>query len=118
MLKPAHFLTFGHGKSAGDFVRTCVVHVQQQIDGVQAQARHQDGGDRYHNHWRAIRQAHRQDRTFVFAKESLYAFECNRVDVPGVTGNVCHMLKGGISRCVESVVHAGGQTQGNEGAVF
>src|SRR5215467_8259135 len=52
-----------------------------------------------------------QNGAFVFAKQFLDPSQRDRIDVPCVAGDVGHLLHPAIMRRMESVVHAGGQSQ-------
>ena len=62
-------------------------------------------------------QCHFQNGAFVFAKQSLDPPQGDRIDVPGIAGNVGHLFDPAIMRCMESVVHARCQSQRHVAAV-
>ena len=57
------------------------------------------------------------DGAFVLAEQTLDASERDRIDVPGVAGDVGHLLHAAVIGCMEAVIHAGGEAQRHEGAV-
>ena len=58
-----------------------------------------------------------QDGALVLAEQLLDALERDRVDVPGVAGDVGHLLDAAVMRRVEAVIHARGQPQRDVAAV-
>ena len=58
-----------------------------------------------------------QQRAFVLAEQLFDPAQRDRIDVPGVAGNVGHLLDAAIMRRVEAVVHARGQPQRDVAAV-
>ena len=67
--------------------------------------------------WSAGRQARAQHGALVLAEQPLDALERDRVDVPGVAGDVGDLLDAAVVRRVEAVVHAGRQPQRHVAAV-
>ena len=59
----------------------------------------------------------RSTRAFVLAEQLFDPPERDRIDVPGVAGDVGHLLDAAIMRRVEAVVHARGQPQRDVAAV-
>ena len=58
-----------------------------------------------------------QHRALVLAEQLLDALERDRIDVPGIAGDVGHLLDAAVVRRVEAVVHAGRQAQRDVAAV-
>ena len=56
-------------------------------------------------------------RALVLAEQPLDPLERDRIDVPGVAGNVGDLIDAAVVRRVEAVVHARGQPQGHVAAV-
>lgn len=118
MLEPPHFFALAIGMVAVDFVGAAVAQMQQDIHRMQAHAGHQDCGHGHDQERCAIGQTHVQHGALVFAEQLLHALESDGINVPGVAGNIGHVLQGAISRGMKAVVHAGGQAQGDERTAF
>ena len=81
---------------------------------MQAYAGDENRGHRHqgnHDAGRVERRAN--DRTLVLVEQLGNAVERDRIDVPGVAGNVGDLVDGAVVRRMESVVHAGRQPQRN-----
>ena len=58
-----------------------------------------------------------QQRAFVLAEQLFDPAQRDRIDVPGVAGDVGHLIDAAIMRRVEAVVHARGQPQRHVAAI-
>ena len=58
-----------------------------------------------------------QERAFVLAEQLFDPPQRDRIDVPGVAGDVGHLLDAAVMRRVEAVIHARGQPQRDVAAV-
>src|SRR4029077_18162350 len=56
-------------------------------------------------------------RAVFLAEWPLDALKGDRIDVPGIAGDVDHLLDPAVMRCMEAVVHAGRQAQRDIAAV-
>src|SRR3984957_9607929 len=81
MLEPSHLIALVHADVAGKHRRPARLRIQRAVDAMQAEACHQNGGDR-HNRQRLARSETRLDhRAFVLAEETLDPLQRDRVDV-------------------------------------
>ena len=92
VLEPAHLLALGETRAAGDDVGAAIAEVQQHVEEMQADAGDQDGGDRHqHDALAAGGQRGFDQRALVLAEQLFDALQRDRIDVPGVAGNVGHL---------------------------
>src|ERR1700680_1009349 len=111
MLEPAHFLAPAQARIAGYEVGSAVPEVQAHIEELEADAGDQDGGDRYQGQQGARWQPAANDGAFVLAKQLFDPPQRDWIDVPGVSGNIVHLLDAAIVGRMEAVIHAGSQPQ-------
>ena len=118
MLEPAHFLAFAQAGIARNLTRAAIAQMQQRVDKVQAYAGHQHCGHR-HQHDPRVGGVKMGDdrRALVLTEQALDAFECNRVDVPGVAGEIRNALHPAIVRRMKAVIHGRADAQGGVTAV-
>ena len=118
VLEPAHLFALGEMRLARNHIGAAIADVQQDIDEMQADAGDQDGGDRDQQDALATRREGGFDqRPLVLAEQPFNPLQCDRIDVPGVAGNVSHLMRFAVGRGVEAVVHAGSQAQCDVAAV-
>ena len=93
--------------------RAAIAQMQQRIDKVQAYAGHQHRSHR-HQHDPRVGGVKMGDdrRALVFTEQALDAFECDRVDVPGVAGEIRDALHPAIVRRMKAVIHGRTDAQG------
>ena len=103
---------------AGDSARAAVPETQRFIKKVELNAGDED---RPHRHERdqlgRTREPERNHDAFVLAEQATDALQRRRVDVPGVARDVLDAVDVAVEGRVETVVHAGGQPQGDVAAV-
>jgi hypothetical protein len=98
---------------AGNDIRPVVAQVQEHVEEMQADAGHQHRGNRHQQHLVAARVEPGTDqRALVPAEQALDAPERDRVDVPGVAGEISDAGHAAVVRRVETVVHARSNAQG------
>src|ERR1700674_4123658 len=112
VLEPPHFFAALQDRVAGDHIGASLAQVQKYIEESKADAGDQDGRHRHQRQHRAGGDPTADHRTLVLAEQPRDALQRDRIDVPGVAGNVVDLLDPAIGRRMESVVHARGQTQG------
>jgi hypothetical protein len=62
----------------------------------------------------ARRQPALDDGALVLAEQVFHALQRDGIDVPGIAGDVVHLLDPAVAGRVKAVIHAGGQPQGHE----
>ena len=102
---------FLNGRVAVDRRGAAIVHVHHDIEEVQADAGDQDRRHRHQGDEVAAGEPGADHRPLVLAEQSLDALERDRIDVPGVAGDVGDPLDRAVMRRMEAVVHARGEPQ-------
>ncbi len=98
--------------SHGKHVRPLMLQVQRSIETVHADAGNQNGGHGDQRHRLSVgRKLGRDHGALVLAEQALDPLQRDRVDVPGIAGDVDHALDAAVVRCMEAVVHARCQAQ-------
>ena len=109
MLEPAQLLPLAHRHIAGQLMRARVAAMQEQVERMQAQAGHQDGGHRHQGQRLAATvQPQMQGGALVAAEQALHPLQSDRVHVPGIARQVGHMLQARVMRGMEAVVQEAG----------
>ncbi len=112
VLEPSHFLPFAEGGPAGNFGFPAVLHVQQDVQKMQADAGDENRGNRHQgNHDPGRAEYRANDCALVLAEQLGNAVERDRIDVPRVAGNVGDLVDGAVVRRMKAMVHAGRQPQ-------
>src|SRR5262245_8170105 len=98
-----------------DLRSATVFEIERRWDEVQTDTRHENGGnrnERYIDAWPGRLNCH--DCALIFAEQFLDAFERDRIDVPGISGNVSHTADAAVTRCMKAMIHTRTQTQRDE----
>src|ERR1700730_3359889 len=112
MLEPSHFLALAELHVAWNREGRGSSRIHEELLESKADASDKNGGDR-HQHKEVIGrlQPCAHDNPLVLAVELVYTLERHRIDVPDVAPNMRDLLYHTVVRCMETMVHSGGQAQ-------
>src|SRR5262245_46244323 len=92
-----------------------MLEVEHNRNEMQPDTGHKNGSNRHECYiqvWSG--KLERKDRALIFAEQLFDALECNRIDVPGIAGNISHDTNPAVTGCVKPMVHAGAKTKRHE----
>ena len=120
VLKIAHLVATAEPRAAGDTIGPRVAQVERNVEKGEADARDQDRADRPPSSSTSpeLRRAFAGTTARSFLQNSRATrLERDRIDVPGIAGDVVDLGHVTVLRRVESVIHARGQAKRDVGAV-
>jgi hypothetical protein len=117
VLEPSQLLALAHPGVAGKDRRPRQARVQNPVQDMEPDARHQDGGDRHQGDGFAALEPGPDHRALVLAEQPFNSFQRDRIHVPGVAADEVDLLDPAIVRRVKAVIHAGRQPQGGKAAI-